>query len=88
MLVLRRDELAQIIIDVPPSDKPQQVVVSVCRAWGGGARIGVTAPPVVRVLRAELHPEFADHPLLRPLRKAEGEDLEPAKQQSESERAA
>lgn len=59
MLVLSRKEGERLIID-------GGIVVTVLRVAGGGVRLGLEAPPAVRIRREEIidrAPEFVASPL-------------------------
>jgi carbon storage regulator CsrA len=54
MLVLSRKQLEKIVIDVPPSDRPRRIVVSVVVIERGKVRLGFEAGRDIRVMRPEL----------------------------------
>lgn len=54
MLVLTRKKDQRITIDVPPSNEPTQIVVTLLRIQSGACRIGIAAAREVIVRRAEL----------------------------------
>ena len=56
MLVLSRKVDERIVITVPPSDKPTQIIITAVEFRGDKVRIGIDAPSDVLVLRDELEP--------------------------------
>lgn len=55
MLVLSRQYNESIIITVPPSTEPTEVVITVVDIRGDKVRLGCTAPTHVPVHRQEVH---------------------------------
>jgi len=54
MLVLKRDTNERIIIEVPPSDETTRVEIQVVERDRNGTRLGIAAPPAVRIDREEI----------------------------------
>ncbi len=54
MLVLTRRKDQEIIITVPPSTGPTQIVVKVADVLGSKVRVGFSAPDGVAINRAEV----------------------------------
>ena len=57
MLVLKRNEDERIILTLPDGSRITVLVVS-----GGSVKLGIEAPPEVRILREELIPAAARGP--------------------------
>lgn len=55
MLVLSRHRDEDIVITVPPSVQPQEIVITTVDIRGDKARLGVTADRSVTVHRREVH---------------------------------
>ena len=54
MLVLERKINQSIVIQVPPSSTPQDIVVTLCQASPGRGKIGTKANNDIKILRSEL----------------------------------
>lgn len=62
MLVLSRNaqvsvankDLAELVIEIPPCDKPRTVVVTLVENRGDKSRLGVVAPDDITVMRREV----------------------------------
>lgn len=56
MLVLSRDVNERVIITIPPSSKPQRVVVTAVATCGSRTRLGFDAERDVEIFREEIAP--------------------------------
>jgi sRNA-binding carbon storage regulator CsrA len=57
VLVLGRYRGEQVVIEVPPSDRPRRVVVTTCEVRGDHARIGFDADRDITIHRGEVQAE-------------------------------
>lgn len=54
MLVLERKVNQSIVIQIPPSNTPQEIVVTLCQASRGRGKIGTKANKDIKIVRDEL----------------------------------
>lgn len=59
MLVLSRKTNERVVISVPPSAEPTEVVVQVVDIHGGKARLGIQAPKTATIHREEVAQRIA-----------------------------
>ncbi len=60
MLVLSRRRGEEVVIIVPPSDKPTMVTIKMCSVVEGKVRFGLTAPAEVKINRGEVQRRVDD----------------------------
>ena len=54
MLILARRVSERLILNIPPSDKPQTVTIMPTEIRGDAVRLGIQAPREIEIVREEI----------------------------------